>query len=186
MVWEWVAYLGDEALENGIDAAISSWRRVAHGTYAPMAKIGGQYVNNIFASLEAKRHGYAEAIELDVQGIVSEGAGENIFCMMDGVIYTPPLACAILSGITRDTVIKLAKDLGIPLEQAVLTREMLYICDELFMTGTAAEVTPVRSVDKIQIGTGKRGHITQRIQDEFFSIVRGEKLDRHGWLTLVE
>ena len=186
MVWEWGEYLGEGAVENGVDAAVSSWRRPAHATYTPMAKVGGQYVNNIYASLEARRHGYAESIVLDVNGLVSEGAGENLFCVMNGVIYTPPLASAILSGITRDSVIAIAKDLGIPLELSALTREMLYICDELFMTGTAAEVTPVRSLDKVVIGSGTRGPITKRIQDEFFATVRGEKNDVHNWRTLVK
>lgn len=185
MVWEWGAYLGEDGLENGIDAAISSWRRPAHGTYTMMGKIGGQYVNNIYTSLEAKRHGYVEGIALDMQGLVSEGAGENLFCIMDGVIHTPPLAASILAGITRDTVINLIADLGYPLVESSLTREMLYICDELFMTGTAAEVTPVRSVDQITIGAGKRGPLTKAIQDEFFAIVKGEKEDRHAWLTFV-
>lgn len=185
MVWEWGAYLGEEGLENGIDAAVSSWRRPAHGTYTMMGKIGGQYVNNIYTSLEAKRHGYIEGIALDVNGLVSEGAGENLFCIMEGVIYTPPLTASILGGITRDTVMHLIQDLGYTLVESALTREMLYICDELFMTGTAAEVTPVRSVDQITIGAGKRGPITKAIQDEFFAIVKGEKADRHGWLSLV-
>jgi len=186
MVWEWGAYLGEDGLENGIDAAVSSWRRPAHGTYTTMGKIGGQYVNNIYTSLEAKRHGYVEGIALDMQGYVSEGAGENLFCVMDGVIHTPPLSSAILGGITRATVIQLIQDLGLPLKESMLTREMLYICDELFMTGTAAEVTPVRSVDQVQIGIGKRGPLTKKVQDEFFAIVKGEKQDRHGWLTTVQ
>lgn len=186
MVWEWGAYLGEEGLINGIDAAVSSWRRPAHGTYVPLGKIGGQYVNNIFTSLEAKRHGYVEGISLDVQGYVSEGAGENLFCIMNGIIYTPPLSASILGGITRASVCTLIEDLGLPLREGNLTREMLYICDELFMTGTAAEVTPVRSVDGIQIGAGKRGPITKQIQEEFFAVVKGEKPDRHGWLTYVE
>lgn len=186
MVWEWGAYLGEDGLNNGIDAMVSSWRRPAHSTYTPMGKIGGQYVNNIYASLEAKRNGYVEAIALDMQGYVSEGAGENIFCIIDGVIYTPPLSAAILNGITRATALQLATDLNIPVEYATLTREMLYICDELFMTGTAAEVTPVRSVDGIEIASGTRGPITKQIQDEFFAVVKGEKPDRHGWLTRVE
>lgn len=185
MTWEWGAYLGAEGLENGIDAAVSSWRRPAHGTYTPLAKVGGQYVNNIFTSLEAKRNGYVEGIALDVNGIVSEGAGENLFCLMDGVIHTPPLAAAALGGITRSTVLQIMTDLEIPWKEANLTREMIYIADELFMTGTAAEITPVRSVDGIQIGVGKRGDVTKRIQDEFFAIVKGEKEDRHNWLTLV-
>lgn len=185
MTWEWGAYLGEDGLSNGIDAAVSSWRRPAHATYTPLGKIGGQYVNNIFASLEAKRNGYVEAIALDMSGLVSEGAGENLFCIMDGVIYTPPLSSSVLGGITRDTVIHLIRDLGMPLVESNLTREMLYICDELFMTGTAAEVTPVRSVDQISIGSGKRGEMTKAIQDEFFAIVKGEKEDRYGWLTYV-
>jgi branched-chain amino acid aminotransferase len=185
MIWEWGAYLGEEGLENGIDAAVSSWRRPAHGTYTMMGKIGGQYVNNIYTSLEAKRHGYIEGIALDMNGLVSEGAGENLFCIMQGVIYTPPLTASILGGITRDTVMHLIKDLGYPLVESSLTREMLYICDELFMTGTAAEVTPVRSVDQITIGAGKCGPMTKAIQNEFFAIVKGEKEDRHHWLSFV-
>ncbi|MFP4324366.1 MAG: branched-chain amino acid transaminase [Anaerolineales bacterium] len=183
MTWEWGAYLGEEGLTQGIDAAISSWRRPAHGTYTPMGKIGGQYVNNIYTSLEAKRNGYVEGLALDVNGLVSEGAGENLFCVMDGIIYTPPLAASVLAGITRDSVVTLARDLGMSLVEANLTREMLYICDELFMTGTAAEITPVRSLDGMPIGTGKRGEITKALQDEFFAIVKGQKEDRHGWLT---
>jgi branched-chain amino acid aminotransferase len=186
MTWEWGAYLGEEGLTNGIDAVVTSWRRPAHGTYTPMGKIGGQYVNNIYSSTEAKRHGYVEGISLDMNGFVSEGAGENLFCVMDGVILTPPMSSAILGGITRDTVIHLISDLGMTLKETVLTREMLYIADELFMTGTAAEITPVRSVDQVEVGPGKRGPITQQLQEEFFAIVRGEKADRHGWLTVVQ
>jgi branched-chain amino acid aminotransferase len=185
MAYPWGAYLGEEGLENGIDAAISSWRRPAHGTYTMMGKIGGQYVNNIYTSLEAKRHGYVEGIALDMNGLVSEGAGENLFCIANGVVYTPPMSASILGGITRDTAMHLIQDLGYELREAYLTREMLYICDELFMTGTAAEVTPVRSVDQISIGSGKRGPITKAVQDEFFAIVKGEKPDRHGWLSFV-
>ncbi|HLA43705.1 MAG TPA: branched-chain-amino-acid transaminase, partial [Aggregatilineales bacterium] len=186
MTWEWGAYLGEDGLEKGIDAAVSSWRRPAHGTYTTMGKVGGQYVNNIYTSLEARRHGYMEGIALDVNGYVSEGAGENLFCVLDDVIYTPPLSASILGGITRASVIQIIKDMGLELRESMLTREMLYICDELFMTGTAAEVTPVRSIDQIEIGSGSRGAITKVIQDEFFGIVKGEKPDRHGWLTVVE
>jgi len=185
MTWEWGAYLGEEGLSKGIDAAVSSWRRPAHGTYTPLGKIGGQYVNNIYASLEAKRNGYIEAIALDVNGLVSEGAGENLFCIMGDTIYTPPLSASVLGGITRATVIQLIDDLGFKLQESNLTREILYICDELFMTGTAAEVTPVRSIDRVAIGSGSRGPITKAIQDEFFAIVKGEKEDRHNWLTHV-
>ena len=175
MTWEWGAYLGEDGLEKGIDAAVSSWRRPAHGTYTTMGKVGGQYVNNIYTSLEARRHGYMEGIALDVNGYVSEGAGENLFCVLDDVIYTPPLSASILGGITRASVIQIIKDMGLELRESMLTREMLYICDELFMTGTAAEVTPVRSIDQIEIGSGSRGAITKVIQDEFFGIVKGEK-----------
>lgn len=185
MTWKWGAYLGEDGLNNGIDAVVTSWRRPAHGTYTPMGKIGGQYVNNIYSSLEAKRHGYVEGISLDVNGFVSEGAGENLFCVLDGVIFTPPLSASILGGITRDTVVTLIQDAGLPLKEGLLTREMLYIADELFMTGTAAEVTPVRSVDQIEIGKGTRGPITKQVQEAFFAAVHGEVEDRHGWLTLV-
>jgi branched-chain amino acid aminotransferase len=186
LTFEWGAYLGEEGLQNGIDAVISSWRRPAHGTLTSLGKIGGQYINSIYTSLEAKRDGYVEGIALDMQGYVSEGAGENLFCIIDGVLYTPPLSASILGGVTRNTVITLAHDLGYEVREEMLVREMLYICDELFMTGTAAEVTPVRSVDQVKIGSGKRGPITKIIQDEFFSIVHGKVHDRHGWLTLVE
>lgn len=182
---EWGRYLGPEAIEEGVDAGISSWRRFAPGSLLPMGKIGGQYVNNQFASMEARDNGFAEAIMLDHQGYVSEGGGENLFVVKNGKILTPPTASSILAGITRDTVLTLAADLGFEVSFTTICREMLYLADEIFMTGTAAEITPVRSVDRSPIGSGRRGPVTQRLQDEFFAVVSGETDDRHGWLTPV-
>lgn len=181
----WGTYLGPEAIAGGVDAQVSSWRRFAPGTTAPLGKIGGQYVTNQFVSIEARANSYAEGIMLDSQGFVSEGGGENLFLVRRGEIVTPPLASSILEGVTRDSVMTLARDLGIRVTEQQVTREMLYLCDELFMTGTAAEVTPVRSVDRIPVGTGGRGPITERLQQEFFGILSGEIPDRHGWLTPV-
>lgn len=181
----WGRYLGDAAIENGIDAQVSSWRRFAPGTTTPLGKIGGQYITNQLVSIEARQNGFTEGIMLDSMGFVSEGAGENLFLVRDGVITTPPLSASILEGITRSSVIQLAADHGIPVRFENVTREMLYLCDELFMTGTAAEVTPVRSVDRVPVGDGKRGEITRTIQSDFFAIVAGEAEDRHGWLTPV-
>ena len=181
----WGAYLGEEALTQGVDVAVSSWRRMAPGTLAPLGKIGGQYVNSQFIAMEAHDNGFTEAISLDVHGYVSEGSGENIFMVRDGVIYTPPLSSSILGGITRDAVITIARDLGYEVQFATLLREMLYIADELFFTGTAAEVTPIRSVDHVSIGSGTRGPITRAIQERFFAITSGEHPDEHGWLDHV-
>ncbi|MCG8461443.1 MAG: branched-chain amino acid transaminase [Holophagales bacterium] len=181
--FEWGAYLGDEALEHGIDAAVSSWRRFAPDSLAPLGKIGGQYVNNQFVSAEARLHGYEEGIVLDTQGQICEGGGENLFLVRDGALITPPVSASILAGITRDTVLHLAGDLGVAVREAAIPRDLLYLADEVFMTGTAAEITPVRSVDRIPIGSGARGPITARLQREFFRVVRGETTDRHGWLT---
>jgi len=181
----WGAYLGEEALTQGVDVAVSSWRRMAPGTLAPLGKIGGQYVNSQFIAMEAHDNGFIEAISLDIHGYVSEGSGENIFMVRDGVIYTPPLSSSILGGITRDAVITIARDLGYEVQFAVLMREMLYIADELFFTGTAAEVTPIRSVDHVPIGSGSRGPITKAIQERFFAITSGEYPDEHGWLDHV-
>jgi branched-chain amino acid aminotransferase len=182
---EWGRYLGAEAIEQGIDAQISSWRRIAPDTFASLAKIGGQYVNSQFISMEAHDNGFSEGIALDFNGTVSEGAGENIFVIRDGVVYTPGLGSSILQGITRDTVLTILKDQGVEVRYESIARDMLYIADEIFFTGTAAEVTPVRSVDRIQIGSGKRGPITKAVQDEFFGITSGQLPDRHNWLTLV-
>jgi branched-chain amino acid aminotransferase len=182
---EWGTYLGEDALKKGVDAGVSSWRRFAPSSLAPLAKIGGQYVSNQLVSLEARANGYVEGIMLDAGGCVCEGAGENLFLVDRGALITPPLASGILSGITRDSVLALARDLDIPVRVEEISRERLYICDEIFMTGTAAEVTPVRSVDRIPVGSGAPGPVTRRIQKEFFGIVSGEVPDRHGWLTLV-
>lgn len=181
---EWGRYLGAEAIESGVDVHVSSWRRIAPDTFASMAKIGGQYVNSQFISMEAHDLGFSEGIALDYSGQVSEGAGENIFVIYDGVVYTPSINSSILMGITRDTVLTLLGDLGVEVRYEPIPRDMLYIADEIFFTGTAAEVTPIRSVDKIQVGKGTRGPLTKAVQDEFFAITSGSR-DPHGWLTYV-
>jgi len=183
---EWGAYLGPEAIEQGVDVGVSSWRRMAPDTFPAMAKIGGQYVNSQFAKMEAVDHGYAENIVLDVNGYVSEGSGENLFLVSRGKIYTPPLWGSILEGVTRRCTIQLAADLGYEVQEQMFAREALYIADELFFTGTAAEITPIRSVDRIPVGVGHRGPLTKALQDQFFAITSGEIQDRHGWLTPVE
>lgn len=181
---EYGRYLGAEAIEQGVDVMVSSWRRMAPDTYAPMAKIGGQYVNSQFIAMEAVDYGFTEGIALDATGFISEGSGENIFIIKDGTAYTPSLASSILSGVTRKAVIRLCQDLGIPVRETVLPREFLYIADEVFFTGTAAEITPIRSIDRVPIGSG-RGPVTVRLQDQFFGITEGRIPDRHGWLTPV-
>jgi branched-chain amino acid aminotransferase len=182
---EWGRYLGQEAIEQGVDVQVSSWRRIAPDTFASLAKIGGQYVNSQFISMEAHDNGFSEGIALDYNGYVSEGAGENIFVIRDNVVFTPGIGSSILQGITRDTIITLLKDLGYEVRYEAIARDMLYIADEIFFTGTAAEVSPVRSVDRIPVGMGKRGPITKAVQDEFFALTSGQKPDRHNWLTLV-
>jgi branched-chain amino acid aminotransferase len=182
---DWGRYLGQEAIEQGVDVQVSSWRRIAPDTFASLAKIGGQYVNSQFISMEAHDNGFSEGIALDYNGYVSEGAGENIFVIRDNVVFTPGIGSSILQGITRDTVITLLKDLGYEVRFEAIARDMLYIADEIFFTGTAAEVSPIRSVDRIPVGSGKRGPITKLVQDEFFAITSGQKPDRHHWLTLV-
>jgi len=184
--WEWGAYLGPEAVEVGVDVGVSSWRRMAPDTHPAMAKVGGNYVNSQLVVMEAKRHGYVEGIVLDTSGYVSEGSGENIFVVHDGKIYTPPLGNSILSGITRSYVLQLAKDQGIEVIEQQIPREMLYFADEAFFTGTAAEITPIKSVDGQPVGVGSRGAITKALQEEFFGILTGEKEDRYGWLTPVK
>lgn len=178
-------YLGPEAVEQGVDVCVSSWGRMAHNTFPASAKIGGQYINSQLIKMEAVENGYAEGIAIDSNGFVSEGSGENIFVVRDGVISTPPLGSSILRGITRQCAITLARDLGYTLQEAFIPREMLYMADEVFFTGTAAEVTPIRSIDRITIGEGHRGPITQALQDAFFGIVSGEAADPYGWLTPV-
>jgi branched-chain amino acid aminotransferase len=181
--WEWGKYLGDEALGQGVDVCISSWTRIAPNTLPALAKAGANYMNSQLIRMEAHINGYAEGIALDDAGYVSEGSGENVFVVRDGKILTPPLGASVLPGITRQTIIELAGTLGIPLTEAPVPRELLYIADEVFFTGTAAEVTPIRSVDRITVGKGARGPITERLQKEFFAIVEGTKADRFGWLT---
>jgi branched-chain amino acid aminotransferase len=182
---EWGRYLGAEAIEQGVDAIVSSWRRFHAGTAVPLGKITGQYVTSQFVSLEARENGFGEGIMLDERGMVCEGAGENLFAVFGDTLVTNDLASSILAGITRDTVITLARDLGIEVRFEPISRDMLYLCDELFMTGTAAEVTPVRSVDRIPVGNGTRGPITERLQQSFFDLVEGRSDDPHGWLTPV-
>ncbi len=182
LVWEWGQYLGDEALENGVDVKISTWQRMAPNTFPALAKSGANYMNSQLIKMEAILEGYVEGIGLNVRGDVSEGSGENIFLVMDGKIHTPPLSASILPGIIRDTVIHIAKDLDIPFTEETIPREMLYIADEIFFTGSAAEITPIRSVDKINIGKGKRGPITKILQDEYFAYINGERKDKYNWL----
>jgi branched-chain amino acid aminotransferase len=183
-VWEWGAYLGAEALEKGIDVCVSSWRRPTPGTSPAMAKSGGNYLNSQLIKLEAITNGYVEGIALDAQGTVSEGSGENIFVIRDNTIYTTPFGSSILPGITRDSIITLAKELGYPVMEMAIPREMLYISDEVFFSGTAAEVTPIRSIDKIVVGAGHAGPVTKKLQHAFFKIIQSGK-DKHNWLTPV-
>ncbi len=183
--WEWGKYLGPEAIEQGVDVCVSSWTRMAPNTLPALAKAGANYMNSQLIRMEAAVNGYAEGIALDTSGYVSEGSGENLFVVRDGKIVTPPLGASVLPGITRDSVLQIARWLEIPVVESLIPREMLYIADELFFTGTAAEVSPIRSVDRIQIGNGKRGPITERLQREFFAIVEGNAPDRFGWLTPV-
>jgi branched-chain amino acid aminotransferase len=183
---EWGAYLGAEGLENGVDVCVSSWQRVAPNTIPAMAKAGGNYLSSQLIGLEARRLGFAEGIGLGPDGLVSEGAGENLFLVRDGVIYTPSLACSILGGLTRDTVMRLARERGLEIRETSLPREMLYLADELFFVGTAVEITPIRSVDRIKIGTGKRGPVTESLQRAFFGLFDGRTPDKWGWLEYVD
>jgi branched-chain amino acid aminotransferase len=185
LTWKWGAYLGREALENGVDVRVSSWNRFAPNTLPALSKAGANYMNSQLIKLEALADGYSEGIALVAGGTLSEGSGENLFVVMKEKIYTPPLVSSILPGITRDSVIVIAKELGYDVVEQALPREMLYIADEVFFSGTAAEITPIRSVDRIQVGEGKRGPVTQKIQKAFFGIVSGEAKDRYGWLDAV-
>ncbi|MFN3597811.1 MAG: branched-chain amino acid transaminase [Rubricoccaceae bacterium] len=184
-VWEWGQYLGEEALEQGVDVHVASWHRNAPNTTPSLAKAGGNYLNSSLIKMDAVLNGYAEGIALTTEGYLSEGSGENLFVVRDGVIYTAPAGFAILPGITRDAVITLARERGYEVREAALPREALYIADELFFTGTAAEITPIRSVDKHTVGPGRRGPVTAELQQAFFEIVRSGE-DPHGWLTFVE
>lgn len=185
-VWSWGEYLGEEALDKGVDVGVSTWRRMAPDTLPNMAKAGANYMNSQLAKMESVLNNYHEAIMLDYQGMVSEGSGENIFLVNDGILFTPPTSTSILPGITRNSVITLAKDLGIEVKEEQINREMLYIVDEVFLTGTAAEITPVRSIDKIIVGEGVKGEITKKLQDNFFDVIKGTIPDDHKWLTFVD
>jgi branched-chain amino acid aminotransferase len=186
LLWEWGAYFTKDAIEKGLDVKVSTWARIAPNTMPGMAKSVANYANSQLIKMEAVAEGYAEGIALDTQGNLSEGSGQNVFIVRDNVIHTPPVGSSILSGITRDSVITIARDLGFEVREQVLPREMLYIADEVFFVGTAVEVTPIKSVDRIQIGKGSRGPITEAIQTRFFQIVRGDVPDTHGWLQYLD
>lgn len=182
ITWFWGKYLGPEALENGIDVCVSTWTRFAPNTLPAMAKAGANYMNSQLIKMEALNNGFVEGIALDAAGYVSEGSGENLFAYYDGKLLTPPLGNSILPGITRNSVIQLARDNGVEVVEQMIPREMLYLADEVFFTGSAAEITPIRSVDKINVGPGKRGPITEMLQDKFFGILEGREEDKYGWL----
>ncbi|MFC1475972.1 branched-chain amino acid transaminase [Candidatus Zixiibacteriota bacterium] len=184
-VWYWGAYLGPEAVEKGVDVCVSSWNRAAPNTFPSMAKSGANYANSQLVKMEALANGYAEGIALDTSGHVSEGSGENVFIVLNGAIITPPLGSSILSGITRDCVITFAREMGIEVLDEEIPREQLYMADEVFFSGSAAEVTPVRSIDKIAIGNGGRGPIAKKLQDHFYQYTAGDIEDKYGWLTPV-
>ncbi len=183
-VWDWGKYLGHDALDEGIDVCVSSWRRPVPDTFPTMAKTGGNYMNSQLIKLEAMANGYAEGIALDGNGYISEGSGENIFIVHDGILLTTPIRSAILPGITRMTIIELAKEAGIEVREEAMLREILYLADEVFFVGTAAEITPIKSVDKIKVGNGKPGAITREMQERFFKVVKNGE-DKHDWLTFV-
>ena len=185
ILWEWGTYLGQEALELGVDVKVATWSRVAPNTLPAMAKSSANYANSGLIKMEAITDGYAEGIALDVYGNVSEGSGQNLFIVRDGELYTPALGSSILGGITRDSIITLAREQGLKVTETTIPREALYLADEVFFVGTAAEVTPIRSIDKIEVGGGRRGPITERLQRAFFDVINGEVPDRHGWLTYV-
>jgi branched-chain amino acid aminotransferase len=185
VVWEWSAMFGTEGLEQGIDVGVSSWNRLAPNTLPALAKASANYANSALIKMQASIDGYGEAIALDERGLVSEGSGQNLFLVRDGVIYTPTISSSILQGITRDSVLTLAADLGFEVRETAIPREMLYLADEAFFCGTAVEMTPVRSIDRIPVGSGTRGPVTTAIQQRFFGIIRGEIPDTHGWLTPV-
>jgi branched-chain amino acid aminotransferase len=182
----WGAYLGEEALSIGVDVGVSSWNRLAPNTMPSMAKAGSNYMSSQLIKMEAMRLGYSEGIGLDTHGYVSEGSGENIYIIRDGVIYTPTMASAILPGITRDSVLKIAEELEIKVVQTNIPREMLYIADEVFFSGTAAEITPIRSIDGIQVGAGKRGPVTEKIQTRYFEYVNGQCDDIYEWHDFIK
>ena len=179
-------YLGPSVLEEGIDACVSSWQRFAPNTIPAGAKAGGNYLSGQLVAREARRLGFGEGIALASTGLLSEGAGENLFLVFNGALHTTPVSAALLNGLTRNTIITLARDVGIEVVERDLPREYLYLCDELFMCGTAAEITPIRSVDGRQVGSGRRGPVTERIQELFFGLFNGKTQDKHGWLEAVK
>lgn len=183
--WQWGTYLGNDALESGVDVCVSSWRRPAPGTMPTLAKAGGNYLGSQLSKMEARADGYVEGIMLDSFGLVSEGSGENLFVVRDGKLMTSPISAAILNGITRDSALRIARDLDYEVVEQAMPRELLYIADELFFTGTAAEITPIRSVDRVAIGSGKPGPITLAIQEQYMGIATGKLPDRYGWRTPV-
>jgi branched-chain amino acid aminotransferase len=185
LLWEWPAMFTGDALEQGVDVKVSTWARIAPNTLPALAKSVANYANSQLIKMEALVEGYSEAIALDHTGLISEGSGQNVFLVRDRVIYTPPTSSSVLGGITRDSVMTIAREQGFEVREQALPREMLYLADEAFFAGTAVEVTPIRSVDKIKVGTGSRGPVTAAIQARFFEIVRGEAPDTHGWLTPV-
>jgi branched-chain amino acid aminotransferase len=183
--WDWGKYLGDEAIERGVDVCVSTWNRLTANSMPVMAKSGANYMNSQLIKMEALLNGFAEGIALDDRGYVSEGSGENIFVITDGIVLTPPLSSSILPGITRDSVIQICQELGITVKERTIQRAALYVADELFFSGTAAEITPIRSVDRITVGSGGRGPITEKIQKMFFEITKGQRPAPGNWLTYV-
>ena len=183
--WEWGSYLGEEGMANGVDIGISSWRKPAPDTFPALAKCGANYMNSQLAKLEAIDNGYDEAIMLDYEGHVSEGSGENIFLVEGEKLFTPAMSSSNLKGITRDTIMTLARDLGYEVVEEVISRERLYSADEVFFTGTAAEVTPIRSIDHRTIGAGKRGPISEKLQTTFFDVVEAKSEDKYNWLSYI-
>jgi len=186
-IWQWGKYLGEEAIEAGIDVCVSSWTRITSNSLPAMAKAGANYMNSQLIKMEALLGGYTEGIALDDRGMVSEGSGENIFLVNNGKLYTPPLGASVLPGITRDSVIQIAREMGIEVVEMSFQRSALYLADEVFLTGTAAEITPIRSIDKITVGPGHRGEITKALQEEFFNIIYAKRPAPFGadWLTFV-
>jgi branched-chain amino acid aminotransferase len=184
--WEWGHYLAQEAEHSGVDACVSSWQRVAPNTLPALAKAGGNYLSSQLIGAEARRLGFAEGIGLSADGTVSEGSGENIFIVKDGVLLTPSLAHSVLGGLTRDTVMRLARERGIEVRECTIPRELLYLADEAFFTGTAVEITPIRSIDRLAVGNGKRGPITETLQNAFFGLFSGKTQDKWGWLDHVD
>lgn len=185
ITWYWGKYLGPEALEKGVEVQVASWNRFSPNTLPALAKAGANYMNSQLIKMEAIENGYVEGIALDTYGYVSEGSGENIFVVRDNIVYTPPICASVLPGITRHSIIKLAKDFGYKVREEMIPREILYIADEAFFTGTAAEVTPICCIDKIEIGNGRRGPVTKQLQEAFFGIISGEQEDKYGWLQYI-